>query len=261
MTTSHFQIFIGYDEREQAAYDVCKFSIEEALPFYFTPTPINKLYSKDIPEYNRLHNEPQSTDFTYTRFWVPFLSNYQGISLFCDCDFLFLEHPEELVANYFDPKYAVQVVKHPSYIPRTQVKMDGKTQHRSYRKNWCSLMLFNNEHPKNKLFGPDLLNAHAPGLDFHHLSFYNEDEIGSLPLEWNCLDDYYLLENPKAIHYTDGGPWFQGYENTTYSNLWSEKFLKMKNDMAGKKKTLRPSEITPNYTRPENNYPATKKGG
>ena len=38
------------------------------------------------------------------------------------------------------------------------------------------------------------------------------------------MDDYYHLENPKAIHYTDGGPWFDNYQETMYSDIWNEEY-------------------------------------
>ena len=87
-TTLQSQIYIGYEERERKAYDVCKFSIEQR-----SDIKINKLFSKDIETYNRDWGEPMSTDFTFTRFWVPSLSNYEGWSFFTDCDFLFLADP------------------------------------------------------------------------------------------------------------------------------------------------------------------------
>lgn len=213
-TISQPQIFIGYDKREAKAYDVCKFSIEQV-----SDIKINKLFSEDIETYNRDWGEPQSTDFTFTRFWVPQLSNYEGWSFFVDCDFVFLADPLEILENVDESK-AAYVVQHPGYIPNSQIKMDGVAQHRAYRKNWASFILFNNSHPKNKRLTTEFLNNHRPGLDFHQLRWLDDEDIGALPLEWNCLDDYYYLENPKAIHYTDGGPWFDNYKETMYSDIW-----------------------------------------
>jgi len=147
--TSISQIYIGYEEREHDAFVVCKESIEQArLSGY--DIDIIKLRSQDIPEYKRDWGEPQSTDFTFTRFWAPYLSKWKGWSIYCDCDFLFLENVDRL-RQYMDPKYAICVVKHPPYIPHSQKKMDNIDQHRSYRKNWASFMLFNNEHLSNKI--------------------------------------------------------------------------------------------------------------
>ena len=208
--TSISRIYIGYEEREHDAYRVCKHSIE--LLSILKPV---QLKSQNIPEYKRNWGEPQSIDFTFTRFWVPYLSSFTGYSVFVDCDFLFKSNPLNL-AQYINPDLAVSVVQHPSYNPNTEIKMDGVAQHRSYRKNWASLMVFNNEHPSNKILTPDYLNNHKPGIDFHHFKWLKDEEIGSIPLEWNCLDGYYHLENPKAIHYTDGGPGFDNYKETMY---------------------------------------------
>ena len=232
--TSTLPIFIGYEEREHEAYEVCKYSLEyqnqcrkETGTWAWDDYPdIIQLRSTEIKEYKRDHGEPQSTDFTFTRFWCPYLCDFEGFSLFVDCDFLFLAHPIEIL-KHIDTRKAVSVVQHPEYLPKGDIKMDGIAQHRSKRKNWASLIVFNNEHPSNKILEPDYLNNHLPGLDFHHLAWLDDSEIGSIPMEWNCLDQYYHIENPKAIHYTEGGPWFgKKFEKTRYGPLWVDYKLK-----------------------------------
>jgi hypothetical protein len=217
-----YNIFIGYDERESVAANVCKYSIERRLNPNDDVT-IRFLSSQDIRNYNRVVAEPQSTDFTFTRFWAPYLSRFEGYSVFCDCDFLFLDDVGELVRSV-DPYAAVSVVKHPSYTPKTATKMDGVQQHVSYRKNWASLMVFNNEHPRSKYLTPKYLNNVVPGKKLHDFAWVADENIGSLSLDWNVLDGYYELDNPRAIHYTDGGPWFKEYEETYYSSYWKEEF-------------------------------------
>ncbi len=233
--TSTLPIFIGYEEREHEAYEVCKYSLEyqnqcrkETGTWAWDDYPdIIQLRSTEIKEYKRDHGEPQSTDFTFTRFWCPYLCDFEGFSLFVDCDFLFLAHPIEIL-KHIDTRKAVSVVQHPEYLPKGDIKMDGIAQHRSKRKNWASLIVFNNEHPSNKILEPDYLNNHLPGLDFHHLAWLDDSEIGSIPMEWNCLDQYYHMENPKAIHYTEGGPWFGGeYYHTRYAQEWIKYKFKM----------------------------------
>jgi len=212
-------IYIGYDPREEIAYEVCKYSIEQR-----SNIEVKKLYSKDIAEYSRNLGEPQSTDFTFTRFWVPLLSEQKGYSIFVDCDFLFLDDPQKLIdIAKSDPSKAVWLSKHPNYIPNSIRKMDNISQNSYYRKNWASLMVFNNSHPDCRM-SASYLNTYTPGIHFHKFTW--TESIGSLPLEWNCLDGYYHLENPKAIHYTDGGPWFEGYEDTMYSDLWTMEYQK-----------------------------------
>lgn len=215
--TSTYPIYIGYEEREHEAFEVCKFSMEINSIF---DLDIRALKSQDIPEYNRNFGEPQSTDFTFTRFWVPYLCGYKGFSIFVDCDFLFLDDPDNLF-DYVDKTKAVSVVQHPQYVPLGDFKMDNISQHRSKRKNWCSLMVFNNEHPACKSLTPEYLNNHPQGIDFHWLKWVDDEDIGSIPLEWNVLDQYYHLLRPKAIHYTEGGPWFGSeFMNTRYADEW-----------------------------------------
>jgi hypothetical protein len=147
--------------------------------------------------------------------------NYEGIGIFVDCDFLFLDDPKRLVDLYFDPKYAVMVCKHPLYTPNSVIKMDGVPQHTMPRKNWASLIMFNNKHPSIKRgLSWKRVNEHMPSRDLHQFKFLLDDEIGSIPLDWNCLDDYYHMMSPRAVHYTDGGPWFDNYKETMYSDLW-----------------------------------------
>ena len=231
--TSISQIYIGYEAKEHDAWIVCDYSLQLTLSPLITyagesrTTEVLKLKSQDIPEYNRDWGEPQSTDFTFTRFWVPYLSKFKAYSMYVDCDFLFLSNPNYIM-THINPEHAVSVVQHPPYIPHSAKKMDNIPQHRSFRKNWASLMVFNNEHPSNKILTPEYLNNHRPGLDFHHLDWLRDDEIGSIPLEWNCLDQYYHLEEPAAIHYTDGGPWFEQYQNTRYGKIWSQTLERVK---------------------------------
>jgi len=228
---STLPIYIGYEEREHSAFEVCRYSILRHSRYWWGENPqIHKLRSKDIKSYHRDHGEPQSTDFTFTRFWVPWLCNFQGMSIFVDCDFLFLDSVFNLIAD-IDKTKAVSVVKHPPYIPLKDVKMDGVQQHKSFRKNWASLMVFNNEHPKNKILQPEYLNNHIPGIDFHHLKWLDDDDIGDIPMEWNVLDQYYYIKSAKAIHYTEGGPWFGNeFNNTRYGPLWNEYNMMRIND-------------------------------
>ena len=219
-----YNIYIGYDEREDIAARICKYSIEQLAP----TSNIHFLKSQNIPEYVRPREENQSTDFTYTRFMIPYINNYTNFSVFCDCDFLFLNDINDLMGS-IDTTKAVSVVKHPPYIPHTFVKMDGIAQHMMERKNWASLMVFNNAHPSNKKLTPAYVNTLMPGKLLHQFEWLYDHEIGSISLEWNTLDNYYYLSDPKAIHYTDGGPWFKGYENTMYSQYWWKKYYEYKN--------------------------------
>jgi lipopolysaccharide biosynthesis glycosyltransferase len=215
MILKPFNVYIGYDRREDTAAEICKYSIVRRTK----PIDITFLKLEEIPELVRPREEKQSTDFTYSRFMIPYLEEYHGFSLFCDCDFLFLDDVREL-SRMIDPTKAVSVVKHPMYIPNTLEKMDGVEQHTMPRKNWASLIMFNNSHPSNKKLTPELINTVQPGKVLHQFGWLDDSEIGSISLDWNVLDGYYELDNPRAIHFTDGGPWFANYRNTHYTPFW-----------------------------------------
>jgi hypothetical protein len=213
-------IYIGYDPTQSEAYNVCEHSIRQ-----LSDIPITKLYSDDIPEYKRsFPNELQSTDFTFTRFLVPFLSRKSDIefSIFCDSDFLFLKDPIHLInLARQDPTKAVHVCKHPKYFPNSSIKMNHLPQHTADRKNWASLMVFNNYHPALDILDSNYVNTTFPGRDLHNFSWCKDDLIGSIPLEWNCLADYYHLESPHAVHFTDGLPIHDPiYRSSRYADSW-----------------------------------------
>ena len=79
-------VFIGYDEGEKIAYHVLAESIRRnsSGPVAITPLCLNNL-----PKFTREKNTNQSTDFAFSRFLVPYLSNFDGWSIFMDCDMMF----------------------------------------------------------------------------------------------------------------------------------------------------------------------------
>jgi hypothetical protein len=97
------------------------------------------------------------------------------------------------------------VVKH-HYTPKSAVKMNDKVQTTYPKKNWSSLVLWNCEHPANKILTPALVNT-ASSAYLHQFKWLKDSDIGELDKTWNWLAGYYTGETPKAIHYTDGGPW------------------------------------------------------
>lgn len=214
------KIFIGWDSREPIAADVCEFSIERNSS---VPVDIEMLKQDELRErliYTRPRDVHSSTEFTFTRFLVPKLMEYQGWAVFCDCDFLWLGDVKNLIDQAND-RYAVMLVKH-DYRPQNTVKMDGKRQEYYPRKNWSSMVLFNCGHPKNKWLTPYHIN-NATGQELHRFSWLKDQDIGSLSPEWNWLVGWYHQPwdgVPKALHYTEGGPWFKNYQDCEYASVW-----------------------------------------
>jgi hypothetical protein len=210
-------IYIGYDSREDEAYNVC---VKSLLKHSSKKLDIKPLILKELKEsgvYTRDVDPLSSTEFTFSRFLVPFLNGYKGTALFCDCDFLFLEDVSKLF-DWFHHRYAVQCCKH-NYRPTNKTKMDGASQHIYPRKNWSSLMMFNCEHPSNMILDPFMVNTHS-GQYLHRFNWLMDYEIGSLPIEWNYLVNWYKHGSAKALHFTEGGPWHENYKNCEYSDLW-----------------------------------------
>lgn len=221
------KIFIGWDSREPVAYEVCKFSIERHNKNKNVSLhPLKQQSLRELGLYTRSEDKLASTEFSLTRFLVPYLSNYQGFSIFVDCDFLWTEDVQ-ILFDSADKTKAVNVVKH-DYAPSEKEKMDGKIQHIYPRKNWSSMMVFNNQHPSNKHLTPDLINKESPQY-LHRFSWLNNDEIGNVSHEWNYLVGWYDdMNKPKAIHYTEGGPWFENYKGCSFANDWLYEYYLMK---------------------------------
>jgi len=208
-------ILIGYDSKEKVAFNVLSYSI---LKNSTKPVAITPIYLPNIKDdFIRERNQLSSTEFSFSRFVIPHLMNYQGWALFMDCDMLMKADVSELW-RLRDDKYAVQVCKH-DYVPKTQTKFLGHTQTAYPKKNWSSFMLMNCK--KCTQLTPDYVNK-ASGLELHQFKWLESDElIGELPIEWNWLaDEYEYKKDVKNIHYTEGGPYFKDYKNTDYAIDW-----------------------------------------
>ncbi|WP_027488972.1 glycosyltransferase family protein [Allorhizobium undicola] len=212
---SKLRIFIGFDSKEVVAYHVLVQSILErsSLPVEFMPIVLTNLEGIFTRERNAL----QSTEFSFSRFLVPYLSDFDGWSLFMDCDMLARADLAELWALR-DDRYAVMCVKH-DYQPKIETKFLGQTQTKYEKKNWSSVMLFNNA--RCKALTPDYVNT-ATGLQLHQFKWLENDElIGGLPVHWNYLvNEYDYDAEAKIVHFTDGGPYFDDYKNDDYAEEW-----------------------------------------
>ena len=208
-------IFIGYDNKERVAYNVLSHSIiqNSTKPVAITPIALNNLKDDFVRERNSL----SSTEFSFSRFMIPHLMNYQGWALFMDCDMLMFEDVSKLWRMRDDSK-AIQVCKH-DYIPKEKTKFLGQTQTVYPKKNWSSFMLMNCK--KCSSLTPDYVNR-ASGLELHQFKWLEGDHlIGDLPLEWNWLvGEYEHKDDVKNVHYTKGGPWFEEYARCDYSQDW-----------------------------------------
>jgi lipopolysaccharide biosynthesis glycosyltransferase len=203
------KIFIGYDSREDVAYRVLKYSLEKhsAEPLDIRPLKLQEL---DFP---RPLDPLQSTEFTYTRFLVPHLCQFEGLAIFMDCDMLALGDITEIF--HLDmTDLALRVYKH-DYTPTATIKMDGKPQTQFPRKNWSSFMLMNCA--RLTAWTKDAVLT-GPARWLHRFEPIPDEQIGEVPEGWNVLDRYDA--RTQLIHYTEGGPWFEGYRSHPYGDVW-----------------------------------------
>jgi lipopolysaccharide biosynthesis glycosyltransferase len=222
------KVFVGWDSREDIAYQVCKHSIVTRQPdAEIVPLKQNKLREKGW--YTRPVDKLASTEFTFTRFLIPELTNFEGWALFMDCDMILTTDIKELF-DQADDRYAVMCVQH-DYTPKEGVKMDGQQQTVYPRKNWSSVMLINCGHPSNKKLTQDLVNdTEINGAYLHRFSWLKDEEIGELDHTWNYLVGVYDdIDIPKLIHYTEGGPWFENYRDCEFHDLWKQELQAMMN--------------------------------
>jgi lipopolysaccharide biosynthesis glycosyltransferase len=221
------KVYIGYDSREDAAYEAASKTLLEHSP-HSTVTKLDAerltasgLLRRPIDRrsgiYDLVSNAPCSTDFSNTRFMVPILSQ-TGWALFVDCDMLFFADVDELF-GLADPQKAVMVVKH-KLVSEFGTKMDNQPQTSYARKNWSSVMLFNCDHPANRRLSLDDVN-NRPGRDLHAFYWLHDQEIGELPAGWNWLVDVQPKpDDVKVAHFTMGGPWIKGWRGSPNDELW-----------------------------------------
>jgi len=223
------KVFVGYDTREDIAYQVCKHSILRYQP-EAEVYPLKQQELRDAGWYTRPIDKLASTEFTFTRFLVPELSQFNGWAVFMDCDMILTTDIQELF-DQADDQYAVMCVKH-DYKVKEGTKMDGQKQTVYPRKNWSSMVLFNCGHPSNAVLTQQLVNdPEVNGAYLHRFSWLNDEEIGELDHTWNYLVGVYNdIESPKLIHYTEGGPWFENYRYCEFHNLWKQQLQEMMND-------------------------------
>ena len=188
---SPLQVFIGVDERQPLDYTVCRSSIErhasnrvniEALQLRFMPIKRRGL-----------------TQFTFSRYLVPWLMNYEGQGIFMDADIIVRGDIYELADLAAKTKAPVSVVKG------------------MHRFEWPSMMVFDNAQCK------DLTSEYIETQQPQKLNW--AFALGDLPSEWNhCVG--YDTPNPdaKLIHYTQGIPCWEETKDCEHSEAWMDEF-------------------------------------
>ena len=233
-------IYIGYDPRDEEAYKVL---VESILDFSSKPVNIIPIFQEEmrrigfyrretikiIPNMSHsvahsqnkeaisvdtVDKKPFSTEFSFTRFLVPFLNRHQGYALFMDCDMMVRSDITEVFDYPLREDKAIWCVQH-NHSPTEHLKMDNKAQTQYSRKNWSSFVLWNCGHEAHKYFSVDDVNLQT-GWYLHNFKWISDHDIGSLPEEWNWLDGHSSPDLvAKNVHFTTGGPWFKNWKAKT----------------------------------------------
>lgn len=194
------KVFIGYDKRQPLAYTVLAHSIvaNSTEPVSVTPLILSQLPSCKVG----------LTEFTYSRYLVPWLCDYEGVALFLDSDMVVTGDVSELF-GVWGARDNLSV-----YIVKDQPRFE-----------WSSMMLFNNE--KCTGLTPEYINSAADPASFEWAN-----GIGVLPSEWNHCVGYRKPADAKLYHYTMGipcheqtgryeaGPW----KSAMKSAFWSDSY-------------------------------------
>jgi len=181
-------VFIGYDPRQPIAYNVLQHSIvtNSSAPVSITPLILSQLPIK----------RRGLTEFTYSRFLVPYLCGFKGKALFLDADMVVTGDIAELFE--LGGMNSVSVMQE-------QPKFE-----------WASAMLFNCgaclqltpefiDDEQNKLF--DLAWAKY---------------VGALPKEWNHCVGYMEPADAHLYHYTQGLPCFHETKGLAEDGVWED---------------------------------------
>lgn len=239
--TVNYPIYVGYDQRQHAAWLVCEKSIqnkvwEDSPEYDVRPLSHRELRREGhfdrpwrIDEQGQYWDErdgrPFSTEFSHSRFLTPRLAlqaGYRDLVMFVDSDFMFFVPPVHLF-NAIDRSKVVSCVKFNTPVVDGK-KMDGMEQQNYDRKLWSSLMVFNLGHKDiYKFTGVDV--NHEPGRVMHNFFGLMDDEIGEIDPRWNHIPG--LSEprrDPLAVHWSLGGPWMPGYEKSPFSQRWYDSY-------------------------------------
>lgn len=227
MDSKLLRIFVGFDQVESVAWHTMVHSILSRSSRPVAIIPVNLGNLKEI--FWRERDPKQSNEFSFSRFLVPYLCNYQGYAVFFDCDMMLRTDIWNILdAVKSDPGKAVYVVKH-DYEPKDDVKYLNTVQYKYPRKNWSSVVLWDCSHPANKRVTSEFVNTASP-MELHRFGWLDDNEIGELDVRWNWLVGEYDQppSDVKNVHWTIGGPYFEEYKGSDFSDEWFAEYALMK---------------------------------
>lgn len=106
-----YRVFIGVNEGEQEAADLCRWSILEHSTL---PVQIEFLHHNQLRDQNLLDREADSiNDLDISKFFIPHLCDYRGLALYCSANFIWTIDIRE-VFRFENTRMSLAYVKHDS---------------------------------------------------------------------------------------------------------------------------------------------------
>lgn len=199
MTDEPFRVFVGWDPSEAEAAEVLEYTL---LKHTSVPLDIRMLKRHELVQYHKFRlgaNRMGATEFSFARFAVPYLCDYEGIALFMDCDMICLGDISPL-SQIDMTNYAIGCVKH-NFVPTTETKMYGAPQQAYPRKLWSAFMLL--DCAKLKHWTKSIVEE-ASGAYLHRFMDIPDGRILGLGYEWQEVEK--IRPETKIFHYTEFNP-------------------------------------------------------
>lgn len=188
------RVFVGVDERQPVGLSVLQHSIVWRSS---RPVAIQPLILSQLPIKRR-----GLTSFTFSRFLVPWLCDYQGHAIFMDADILVRGDITELMH--------AATMEHDVQVMQDQPRFE-----------WPSVMLFNNARCRT------LTPEYIDNTDNKLFDLAWAQSVGSFPKEWNRCVGYQDGGEAKLYHYTQGLPvWPETRGNFPEDELWVDEHRK-----------------------------------
>lgn len=191
------RVFIGYDRRFAFQWHLCAHSIMRRAS---RPVQILPLIAPAIK--NESGHEPKkaATEFTFSRFFVPYLCGFKGFGIFMDIDMILQDDIakfwDECVARARETGAALQVANHTTKDVLQRLN------------NQSSVMFFDAE--QCSVLTPEFIareqeKGFAP---LHHFKWLPSGKVHTFGIEWNYLVSVYPASGvtPSLLHFTHGWP-------------------------------------------------------
>lgn len=197
------RVFVGTDRSQLLAARVLEYSIKK---YASMSVEVQFMCDLPVPRPKDYENRPR-TGFSFARFLIPSLCNYQGTAIYVDADMLVFDD----IAKVWD-----QPLGSADILCVEQPTEKGRIRQYSVLLMDCAKLSWNIQ---------DIIR----GLDEHRYNYSElmhefcivprEKVLPQLPYEWNSLE-YYEANRTRLIHYTDMSkqPWVC-FDNP-YGALW-----------------------------------------